>query len=143
MRRSRRGSNAIEQALLTPALMVMLIGGFEYGWTFFRVHQYGWTFFRVHQIEAFARQAGRIAAATPLDDDPAAVFESEFEALMDGAGMGTEGLLITAEVDGDAPARTLEVEVTLEWGGLTGLIPVPDNLTVDYSTWLEDQSRSI
>lgn len=133
MRRSRRGSNAIEQALLTPALMVMLIGGFEYGWTFFRVHQ----------IEAFARQAGRIAAATPIDDDPAAVFESEFEALMDGAGMGTEGLLITAEVDGDAPARTLEVEVTLEWGGLTGLIPVPDNLTVDYSTWLEDQSRSI
>ena len=133
MRRSRRGSNAIEQALLTPVMLVLLVGGFEYGWTFFRVHQ----------IEAFVREAGRVAAATPLEDDPAEIFEAEFEALMLGAGMGTSGLVLTAQVNGDAPERTLYVGVTLEWGGLTGLIPVPENLTVTYSTWLEDQSRSI
>ena len=129
----RRGGTAVEQALVLPVLIVMLMAGFEYGWTFFRLHQ----------VESFARQAGRIAAATPVDDDPASVFADEFEALMTGGGLGTQGLDVDATVDGDSPERTLEVTVTLEWGGLTGLIPVPANLNVDYSTWREDQSRTI
>ena len=63
-RRRRCGGSAVEQALVVPVLLVLLVAGFEYGWTMFRVHQ----------IEAFARQAGRIAAATPVDDDPEVVF---------------------------------------------------------------------
>lgn len=133
LRRHRQGASAVEHAMLAPVLLTMLVAGLEYGWTFFRIHQ----------IEAFARQAGRIAAATPMDDDPETAFVTEFESRMIAGGMGSEGLSVTTAIDGDAPEATLEVDIVLEWGGLTGLIPVPDNLAVTYSTWLEDQARRI
>lgn len=132
-RRRRSGGSAVEQALIAPVLLVLLVAGFEYGWTMFRVHQ----------IEAFARQAGRIAAATPVDDDPEAVFTTEFEERMVSSGLGSDGLSITTVIDGEAPEATLEVAIQLEWGGLTGLIPTPESLSVNYSTWLEDQARRI
>lgn len=126
--RRRRGASAIETALLAPVVVAGMIGFIEYSWFFFMDMN----------VAAAARDAGRIAAGVPADLDPAAEFQAE---MAEQLAFYKQTAAVDAVVTGDAGDRLLNVDVAIEWDGITGLIPLPS--TVRYATTirLEDQEE--
>jgi Flp pilus assembly protein TadG len=129
MRRLRRGASAIETALLAPVALAML-GGFL---------EYGWYFLQEMNMNAAVREAGRIAAGTPVASDPATTFQVEIKNELADRGMGHMTQASTAWVSGDAGSRVLNIQVSVQFPGLTGLVPVPSAIKTSVTTRLEDQ----
>ena len=127
--RSRRGASAIETALLAPVALVLL-GGFL---------EYGWYFLQEMNLNAAVRESGRIAAGAPVADDPTATFKAELEAELTRRGMAHMEHASTSWVSGDAGARLLNIQVSVQFPGLTGLVPVPSAIKKSVTTRLEDQ----
>ena len=76
-RRDRGASTSLEFALVIPLILTFLLGSVEYG-VYFN---------NLTDLHDASRQAGRIAAGTSVDDDPATVYATELDGLMTTRGI--------------------------------------------------------
>jgi Flp pilus assembly protein TadG len=117
----RRGTVAVEMALLLPLLLLLLFGMLEYGSLFWRAQQIG----------AAARQGARIGA---LPSGTATAVTTTVDAMMDNAGLGDAGYSVTlnpANPAALAPGETFTVTITVPYPAiqLTGFpVPTPDDI---------------
>jgi hypothetical protein len=132
-RRTRGASTSLEFALVLPLIISFLLGSVEYG-VYFN---------NLTDLHDASRQAGRVAAGTSVDDDPAAVYATELDGLMTNRGIAIGPAwgppTVQAQVTGDAPFRVLETDVGVPYQGVTGLVPHPQQFRVIKSFRLEDQ----
>ncbi|MDP2316959.1 MAG: pilus assembly protein [Pseudomonadota bacterium] len=128
-RRARRGSQAIEFALVTPVFLALITG----------VMDYSYYFSRDASFRHVVHRAARVAASTSLEDDPEAAFATALADGLTSGGFSSGSVDASATVVGTAGERFLEVAATLPWGGLTGLIPQPSALETRIRPRLEDQ----
>ncbi|MEZ4321455.1 MAG: TadE/TadG family type IV pilus assembly protein [Myxococcota bacterium] len=129
IRGHRRGGNAIEFALVLPALLALLFGVFEYSWYFNRYLV----------VSAAARDGARRAAMATEDDDPQAIAEGMVLDYLTQLDDPTD-VQVQTEVAGDSPNRTLTVRVTRPYTPIAGsYVPAPDTIAVSFSLRMEDQ----
>lgn len=130
-RRHRRGGNAIEFALLLPVFIALLAGIMEYGWLFFM---------RATMLTA-ARAGCRAGSVVMPDsgDDPEEVAEEAMTGAMDdwtffGVDCGDaddDRCGANADTnDTDYADTVLVCTLAIDYAGLTGVIPVPDQISV-------------
>jgi Flp pilus assembly protein TadG len=115
-RRARRGSAAVEMALLLPLLFLLLFGMIEYGVLFWRAQQ----------IASAARHGARVGA---LPDGTAAAVNAAVSEVMNDVGLGSTGYGVLLDPDDPAtllPGQAFTVTVSVPWAkiDLTGF-PVP------------------
>jgi hypothetical protein len=128
-RHKRRGSQAIEFALILPLLLVVLFGIIEYGWYFSK------------ELSALnlVRDAARVGATADVAVAPT---EASEYALARWSGAGLSGVpSVTVNQQGVPPQRMLTLEVSGPHEALTGLIPVPDTVGGALTMRMEDQSE--
>jgi len=124
----RRGSNAIEFALILPVLLTLIFGAMEYSWYFV-------------QYEAVARsasQGARAGSQVKLSSGPTssailaakATLTSSFPALSASA-------TVTSTVTG---GNTINVSIAVPYKPLIRYLPAPATLTYSSSMRLEDLS---
>lgn len=129
--RMRRGSAHIEFALVIPVLVVILFATAEYGWMFFR---------RGLILDA-GRQGCRAGAVVHPTDDYTTIVEDATEDALAAVGVdcATTNCDVTVSTDGDSPRETLQCGLQVDYVGLTGLIPVPNDVTAGYIYHFERQ----
>ncbi len=125
----RRGGNAVEFALVTPVLVMMLMGIVEYGW-YFSQHQ---------SVVTAARHAARFGAAMPWEDDPEEWAVQEVLDSMERQGIAVHDAAVEAHFEGETPYVTLVLNVDVSYPGLTGLVPTPQTISTEVMMRLEDQ----
>jgi hypothetical protein len=122
-RHPRRGSNVIEFALLLPVYLAMMAMIFDYGWFFFMRSV----------AQTSVREGCRAGAVIPPDDDATDTAKS---AIQDGmSGFNFFGVDcssaedarcgITIETSGSSPNETIDCQLSVEYPGMTGFIPMP------------------
>ncbi len=126
----RRGTAAVEAALMLPIVMALTFG----------LLTYGWVFIRSGQINNAARQGARVAARA---DSTNQVVEDHIVALMGIAGIPfspASDLTVVladlpADADGVVPGTTVTVTITVAYRGTDAelipmgtFMPVPDHL---------------
>lgn len=111
-----RANSAVEFALASTLILVLLFGLMEWGWTLYR-------WFGLQR----ASQAGaRMAAVTDTDSDPAVAATAAAEAAMRQWGIDPAAATVTTSLVGDEGSRVVSVRVELEEGALVGLVPAPE-----------------
>jgi Flp pilus assembly protein TadG len=120
----RRGTTAVEAAIVFPLLLLVTLGAI----------QYGWLFLKAQQITNAARAGARIAIlpdVTVIGD-----VEPAISSLMTAAGMGASGYTVTVTPGNPAslgPGQAVTVRITVPGANIdimgTGLLPTPANLT--------------
>lgn len=116
----RRGLAALEFALVSVPLMLLLVGLIDYGFIFLKAQQ----------ITQAARAGARAAV---LPDATNASVDAAIDALLTDAGIDSYSLVLTpADVTTVAPGTAISVEVTVTTEQLalidTSLLPVPAQL---------------
>jgi Flp pilus assembly protein TadG len=124
--RRRRGAQAIELALISPAMFTLVIGTLELGWY-------------AHldtRLDAVARDAVRRAAMTvdTSDEELSAQVQDEVDATLGDNGFTAE--VETISVDG---VDSLRVTITRDYQGITGFVPLPLSLSSTTSLRRETQ----
>lgn len=129
IRRSRRGGNAVEFALILPALLALIFGVFEMSWYFNRYMV----------ISAAARDGARRAAMAETTNDAVAIAESEVLAYLSKIDT-IDQVVITTTVNGTSPNRTVTVQVARPYTAIAGeYVPAPDSISASFSLRMEDQ----
>ncbi len=127
----RRGTAAVEAALMMPLIMLMT----------FALIKYGWLYVKVQQVNNAARHGARVAARADSDNG---IIDPEIAALMgsiwpDGAGSPPDGwYVVTTDpviIDGDLPSGTIvTITITVPYAGTPldilsmPLVPVPGSI---------------
>lgn len=124
----RRGTAAVEAALMLPMVMFMTFG----------LLTYGWVFIKSGQINNAARQGARVAARA---DSTNQVVEDHIVALMGIAGIPfnpvSDLTVVVADLDADGvvPGKTVTVTIKVAYRGtdaelipMGAFMPVPDHL---------------
>jgi len=123
----RRGSVAVELALLLPVLLVLLVGALEWG----RVLEAQVTIIQV------ARDGALAGARAGPDGDPVGVAEARARAALVAvgrdAGASEVGVLPVSLSVGEA----VTVTVTTPYSGGSTLVPVPSQLSATVTARLE------
>lgn len=120
--RRRRGLESIELLLVFPLILLVLGGGFEYGWVVLRTVQ----------LDHAARVGARVAS---LSDNGPIEVENRVQAVLVASGI--DNATVTIEPSDPsvlAPGEPVLVEVTADYGdlellGLSRIMPLPDVLT--------------
>ncbi len=127
-RRQRRGSNAVEFALVLPVFVALIFGMMEFSWVFFQRTTV------VHSVRNGCR-AG--ATVHPDGDDrgsPATVAQDAIEGYLSELGLDC-GANISCTFDiqqvGSTPSENLDCSFSMDWEPLLGLamVPHPDQIT--------------
>ncbi len=129
VRRDRRGTQAIEFALVLPLMLTLIAGTTDFAFYFMRDS----TFRNAVHL------AARTASATAATADAEAAFAAALGPRVTAEGFDVATLTTTATQSGTAGDRFLEVSASLPWGGLSGLVPHPDTLAVSLRIRMEDQ----
>jgi len=117
----RRGVESIELMLTLPVLLLVVFGGFEYGWAILRSVQLD------HAARLGARQAA-LSGAT------AESIEDSIRTSLNGLGMTAATITLTPADPASAPAGTsitVDVRVqyvTVQLLGLSRFMPLPESL---------------
>lgn len=127
--RSRRGSNAIELALILPFLLLILTGTLDLSWMFY-THQ---------SLSSAARMAVRDGSVTTLDDGPGVVAEVAMLEHLADAGVDPSTVSVAHSWTGAPPDLYLTLDVTVPYQPLIGFVPSPDHLTVHQTMRMENQ----
>ncbi|MBW2258597.1 MAG: pilus assembly protein [Deltaproteobacteria bacterium] len=129
-RRSRRGSRAVEFALILPVLLAFLFG----------IMDYGWFFNQQIAISGAVRDGARAGSTTPQDEggDPVLAAEQAVARALAAAGFRGE-VQLDAALEGDAPDQAIRVAVSAPYDGLTGFVPVPGYVAAQLTMRMEDQ----
>lgn len=128
-RQTRRGANAVEFALTAPVLVALLGGMLDFG--IYLTHE--------HVVQAAVRDAARVGATTAVDDDPIAEARSRAVTVVEDAGLGLDGLVVTATLLTDGGERFIDVTLQMEYDPLFPFSPTPRKLGSHLSMRLEDQ----
>lgn len=126
----RRGNNAIEFALILPALVAIMFGLFEYSWYFNRYLV----------VSAAARDAARRTAMVTEDD-------GDYQQVAEGVAFDyldkldtTDGAVVSVDVVGVSPTRTVTVSISRPYTPIAGaLMPAPSTLSASFTLRMEDQ----
>lgn len=125
----RRGSNAVEFALVSPFLMMMALGTLDYGWYFYN------QWFVMSSIQ----QAARFGATQSPDvaDAPGACAACLSTAASEAVSqLATHNITVVAAdvtpvivtLNGTC---ALSFDMTIPHTSLVGFVPVPDHYTID------------
>ncbi|MCK6519902.1 pilus assembly protein [Myxococcota bacterium] len=128
-RRDRRGSNAVEFALILPILILLFAGIVEWGWT---LNQ------QMMVVQA-AREGARAGVSTPRDDDPETAAEARAVQALNDMGLNGSAAVVTATITGAYPDELLQVSLALPHQPIIGLVPIPVDLKAALTMRLEEQ----
>lgn len=127
-KRQRRGSHAIEFALMMPILVTVVGAMVDYG-----------VFMMERSAMVQAVQHGaRIGAMTELDVDPAQMAIDQATAAFADAGVVGEPDF-TSSVTGTVPNRVLHVTGTMPFSPFFSFVAVPDEVEFELAIRLSDQ----
>ncbi len=131
--RRRRGSNAIEFALILPVFLALVGVIFEYGFYFFMRSV----------VSRTVRDGCRAGAVIPPDEspDPQSTAEDAIASSMsaysfmgiDCSSADDNRCETDIQFSGSSPSEVLSCDMTISYGGITGAIPVPE--TIQYSSF--------
>lgn len=125
----RRGSVAVELALLVPVLLVLLVGSLEWG--------------RVLEAQValtqVARDAALAGARAGVDGDPAGVAEARARAALAALGRDGAGADVLVEAVPLSVGDAVRVRVTTPYAGGSTLVPVPAQLSAAVTARVEGQ----
>lgn len=127
--RSRRGSNAVEFALILPILITLLAGIVEWGWT---LNQ------QMMVVQA-AREGARAGVSTPRDDDPETAAQARVVQSLNDMGLNGGAATVTVSIVGAYPDELLQVNLALPHQPIIGLVPIPVDLKAALTMRLEEQ----
>lgn len=127
----RRGSAALEYALVLPVLLALA----------FALIDWSWYFFEWMTVTRAAGQGVRVATGLPMSQDPLGVAEAEARRWMaTGLASGGGAPSVTARLVPDGESSALEVEVTAPFGAPIDLFWTPPVLRASaQGTWYGDQ----
>jgi len=136
-RHGRRGSNLIEFALLLPIYLVIMALIFDYGWFFFMRSV----------AQTSVRDGCRAGAVVPPDDNATDAAKSAIQDGMSGftffgvdcSSSEDTRCGISIETSGASPDETIDCQMSVEYPGMTGMIPVPEAVVVKSSVRFELQ----
>jgi Flp pilus assembly protein TadG len=132
-----RGSNLVEFALLFPVYLVIVAITFDYGWYFF-----------IRSVAQTSVRAGcRAGAVIPPDDDPEDAARDAISGGMstytfsavDCQTVGDSSCDIDVTTSGTSPSESLVCTISVDYPGLTGLIPMPEQVTARSTVLFELQ----
>jgi Flp pilus assembly protein TadG len=129
-RRSRRGSRAVEFALILPVLLAFLFG----------IMDYGWFFSQQIAVSGAVRDGARSGSTTPQDEgaDPVLAAEQAVARALSAAGFSGDVQLDVA-LEGAAPDQAIWVAASAPYNSLTGFVPVPEYVAAQLTMRMEDQ----
>ena len=135
-RRARRGSQAIEFALVLPVLLAVTSG----------IVDYGWYYSQALSVIYAAREGGRTGAAHDFDDTgtPCSIAETATINALKAAGFSTASASQVAgsvTTDSGTGELVLSVTATIPYTKLWGLLPTPTNMVGRITVRLEDQDN--
>jgi hypothetical protein len=126
---TRRGNTVVEFALALPVLLAMLTG----------VTDYGLYFMQRAAILNAAKDATRIAVASPKDQSPITMAEEHAQGILDAGLAGCPDCATTANVVDLDGWLALQVRITRPFEPLAGLIPAPNQVSASVTMALEHQ----
>lgn len=129
-RRQRRGSNALEFALVTPVLVVLLGGITEWGWFFAS------EMLLLHSVKEGARRGAAVALADGPGTKAAARVREAAAATMLGSAAAS-AMTINTSTATSSGVTILTVTAELPYTSLTSLVPTPPKLRGSLSVRLE------
>lgn len=129
MKRSRSGAAALEFALTLPIVLMITLGTVEYSWGFMN---------RVWLNNA-ARDAIRSATGVEPAAAPAQAERRARQALTELGVDCRSGCSVRAEVR-EGTYDVLALQIEMAYPRLTGFVPAPGNLAVEYVMMLEQQT---
>jgi Flp pilus assembly protein TadG len=129
-RMSRRGTNAIEFALIAPALFAILFGVVDYGWYF------GQQILLDRAVRAGARSGSVQPQSSAITTAEASATDAWTAYGLPGSVIFEPSILTT--VDG---VDLIKVVGTLDFFAPSGLTPVPTQLASSIAFRLEDQGN--
>ena len=127
--RRRRGSNAVEFALILPILITLFAGIVEWGWT---LNQ------QMMVVQA-AREGARAGVSTPRDDDPETAAQARVVQSLNDMGLNGGAAVVTVSIVGAYPDELLQVNLALPHQPIIGLVPIPVDLKAALTMRLEEQ----
>lgn len=133
-RRSRRGSQAVEFALVLPVLLTLTAGIVDYGW------YYSTELTVIHAV----REGARAGAAADQGDDACSIARVATVEALQASGFTTASPSnVDVEVV-DAPTigtggRTITVTVSMPYNELWGLVTTPTNMIAAMTMRMEDE----
>jgi uncharacterized membrane protein len=127
--RNRRGNTVVEFALALPVLLAMLTGVADYGLYFMQ---------RAAVLNA-AKDAARIAVASPENQSPITMAEEHAQGIVIEGLSSCDDCAATASVIDMEGWLALEVEVTRPFEPLAGLVPAPEQVSAVVTMALEHQ----
>lgn len=125
----RRGSNAVEFALILPILITLFAGIVEWGWT---LNQ------QMMVVQA-AREGARVGASTPRDEDPEGAASARVVESLNDMGLNGGAASVTATITGAYPDELIQVTLALPHQPIIGLVPIPVDLKAALTMRLEEQ----
>lgn len=135
----RRGSNTVEFALILP-IFLALVG---------TLMEYSFYFFMRSAVARSVRDGCRAGAVIPPDDTPSPEDTAENE-MKEGMGgynfFGADcddaddsSCSVGSETSGSSPTEMLTCTMTMNYRGITGVVPVPEVITYSALNILEVQ----
>ena len=136
-RRSRRGSNLVEFVLLLPLFLAFLSAVFDFSWFFFTQAV----------AQSSVRDGCRTGSIISPDDDPETEARTTiadnmasfpFMGVDCGAATGAR-CDVEVTTSGASPNEVIECSITIDYPGLTGLIPMPETVQARSTARFESQ----
>lgn len=125
---SRRGSKAVEFALILPVMLAFLTG----------IMDYGWYFSQQISMTTAVRDAARAGSTTPQDEGPVQAAEETLALGLDAAGF--KGTITTdIQLVGADPDQAIDVHAGTPFDPLVGFVPVPSVVAARLTMRMEDQ----
>jgi len=127
MRNHRRGAAAIEFALTLPVFVLMLGGALEWGWVM------------PHELDAehVARDAARAGALAAPGQDPIALATTRATQALAEQGVDPGRATVAVSLGNAVSGTTIQVQVTVPYDTLLGLVPAPVDLHGDATMHVE------
>lgn len=132
--RHRRGGYAVEFALVLPVLLAVMATVIDYGWFFFQQTM------AVHAVGEAARTAAMVeegGAGTQVAVD--LIAEHMATAGVD-CGSGSVSCTVEPDYSDSEGMRVLRVDLSIDFAGLIGFVPVPLTIHARSSAMLEEQT---
>lgn len=132
----REGVAAIEFALLTPVLVLIIMG----------IVEYGWLLYRRSEATRAVREGIRYAVVMPQTNvpDPITLAESRCQEVLQQLNFDLSDAIIEAtatDITGDADGvlDTLTLTLSMPYRPITGgLVPTPAGMSVSMSMMMQD-----
>ena len=129
----RRGSNTIEFALILPVFLALIGVIFEYGFYFYMRSV-------VSRTVLDGCRAGAVIPPNESPDPESTAENTMMQAMasynfmgIDCSGTDDSRCDMNVQFSGASPSEVLSCDMTIDYGGITGAVPVPD--TINYASF--------